>query len=482
MLKKVELSTRIMLLGISITLCFTLMFSWIYPKMKSNIYDGKYLKTRHLVETAWSIIDHYAKEVKDGAMTMAAAQTEAKKVVKSLRYEKDDYFWINDTHQVMVMHPIKPQLNGKDLSAFTDPNGKHLFVAFTDVAKEKGQGFVDYYWPKPGQEAPSPKISYVKLQPDWGWIVGSGIYINDVRDEISRIFRVIFVGIGIISFLGVAASFLMARGISGPVNRVIKEMGSGAAHIFSVSGEITSSSQLLAEGSSEQAASIEETSASLEEMSSMTRRNAENSHQADTFMQEVNNVVSKANAAMQELIVSMGEINKASEETRNIIKTIDEISFQTNLLALNAAVEAARAGEAGAGFAVVADEVRALAIRSARAARVTAELIDDTVTKTHNGVSLLDGTSMAFKEVTTNTARVGELLGEISMASNEQAQGIEQINLAIVEMDKVTQQNAASAEESASASNELNTQAEQLKEMVNDLVSVISGSREGWEA
>ncbi len=466
-----------MLLGLGITLCFTLMFAWIYPKIKSSVYDGKYLKTRHLVETAWSVIDYYSKQVKSGAMSMAVAQTEAKNVVKSLRYEKDDYFWINDTHPLMVMHPFKPDLDGKDLSAFTDPHGKHLFLEFTNVAKEKGGGFVDYYWPKPGQEEPSPKISYVKLYPDWSWIVGSGIYIDDVNGEVVRIFRVIFAGIGIIALLGVAVSFFMARGVSAPINRVIAELGSGADHISSVSGEIICSSQSLADGSSAQAASIEETSSSLEEMSSMTRKNAENSRQADMFMHEVNTVVSKANAAMKELTASMEEINTASEETRKIIKTIDEISFQTNLLALNAAVEAARAGEAGAGFAVVADEVRALAIRSAKAAKVTAELIDDTVTKTHNGTSLLDATSTAFKDVATNAAKVGELLGEISMASSEQAQGIEQINLAMVEMDKVTQQNAAGAEESASASNELNTQAGQLKKMVNDLVDVVSGSR-----
>jgi len=477
MLKRFKLGTRIILLGIGITVCFMLMFAWIYPKIKTSMYDGKYLKTRHLVEASWSVVDHYAKAAKSGAMTAEAAQEAAKAAVKSLRYEEKDYFWINDTKPVMIMHPIKPSLDGKDLAGFKDPNGKLLFIEMATVAKEKGAGFVDYYWPKPGQEEPAPKISYVKLHPDWGWVVGSGIYVDDVEKEISSIFLVVFAGIGLITIVGLGASFFMARGISKPINRVIAELSTGSDQITSASGQITSSSQSLAAGASEQAASIEETSSSLEEMSSMTRQNAEHSRQADALMQETNSVVGRANGAMGELTGSMEAITNASEETQKIIKTIDEIAFQTNLLALNAAVEAARAGEAGAGFAVVADEVRNLAMRSAEAAKNTAELIEDTVKKIHHGSELVDTTSTAFNEVATNAAKVGELVGEIAAASSEQAQGIEQINTAVVEMDKVTQQNAAGAEESASASEELNAQAEQLKGMVDDLVVVVNGMR-----
>ena len=173
----------------------------------------------------------------------------------------------------------------------------------------------------------------------------------------------------------------------------------------------------------------------------------------------------------------MQEISKASEETSKIIKTIDEIAFQTNLLALNAAVEAARAGEAGAGFAVVADEVRNLAMRAADAAKNTAALIEGTVKKVSDGTALVKTTNDAFKEVAGSTAKVGELVGEIAAASTEQAQGIEQVNIAVTEMDKVTQQNAATAEESASASEELNAQAEEMKSFVADLAAMVGGNR-----
>jgi methyl-accepting chemotaxis protein len=179
---------------------------------------------------------------------------------------------------------------------------------------------------------------------------------------------------------------------------------------------------------------------------------------------------------MERLTRSMEEITRASEQTSKIIKTIDEIAFQTNLLALNAAVEAARAGEAGAGFAVVADEVRNLAMRSAEAARSTAELIEGTVKKVREGSDLVSTTAQAFGQVTGSTGKIGELIAEIAAASKEQSQGIGQVNTAVTEMEKVTQQNAATAEESASAAEEMNAQAEQMKAMVGELVVVVGAN------
>jgi methyl-accepting chemotaxis protein len=179
---------------------------------------------------------------------------------------------------------------------------------------------------------------------------------------------------------------------------------------------------------------------------------------------------------MDDLKGSMGEIFKASEETQKVVKTIDEIAFQTNLLALNAAVEAARAGEAGAGFAVVAEEVRNLALRSADAAKNTAELIEGTVKKVKQGSELVNTTSDAFSEVAASAAKVAELVAEIAAASGEQAQGIEQVNMAVTEMEKVTQSNAAGAEESSAASEEMSAQAEEMKRMVKELVAMVGGS------
>ena len=250
------------------------------------------------------------------------------------------------------------------------------------------------------------------------------------------------------------------------MSNALGQAGIASEQVGTASGQVSSSSQALAEGSSEQAASLEETASSLEEMASMVNQNSANANQANTLMKEANQVVDKAKGSMAEVNKAMGDISHASQETQKIIKTIDEIAFQTNLLALNAAVEAARAGEAGAGFAVVADEVRNLAMRAADAAKNTADLIEGTVKKVDNGAGLVKTTDEAFEEVATAAAKVGELVSEISAASDEQSKGIEEVNKAVAEMDKVTQQNAATAEETASASEELSAQANELDSML----------------
>ncbi len=294
--------------------------------------------------------------------------------------------------------------------------------------------------------------------------------------------RTVYLGT-IVSIIGAVLGFLIAffltRTITRPINRIVASLTEGAEQVASASGQVSSSSQQLAEGASEQAASIEETSSSLEEMSSMTKQNADNAGQADNLMKDAAKVIATANDSMGRLTTSMQEISTASEETSKIIKTIDEIAFQTNLLALNAAVEAARAGEAGAGFAVVADEVRNLAMRAADAAKDTSNLIEGTVKKISEGSALVGTTGEAFTEVAGSASKVGELVGEIAAASQEQAQGIDQINVAVVEMDKVVQQTAANAEESASSSEEMTAQAEEIRNIVGQLAQLIHGGSDG---
>ncbi len=274
-------------------------------------------------------------------------------------------------------------------------------------------------------------------------------------------------------FAGILLSWLIGRGVTRPLRRVINGLTESSDQVASASGQVSESSQKLAEGASEQAASIEETSSSLEEMSSMTRRNAENAGEAKTMMENASRIVEKVNVHMGDMTRAIDKITKSSEETGKIIKTIDEIAFQTNLLALNAAVEAARAGEAGAGFAVVADEVRNLAIRAAEAAKSTSSLIEGTIKAIQNGDELTKSTQETFQENMAITRKVDELVAEIAVASNEQAQGIEQINIAVAEMDKVVQGVASNAEESASASEEMNAQAEQMKDFVAELAMLV---------
>ena len=475
MLNKFKLSTRIFFLGIAMIVCFSGVFAGLYPKVKQMVIDAKYLKTRHVVETAWGLLDYHAKQVKANVESLEEARRRVTEEIKSLRYEGSDYFWINDMEPRMIMHPLKSELDGKSLANDRDPNGKAMFVAMVDAVKRNGAGFVDYYWAKPGHSQPVPKISYVKGFPEWGWVIGSGIYLDDVQKELNH---VLYWVLGVVAFVAAGGLFLaycMSRSISRPIDRIISEIGGAAQQVASASGQISTSSQQLAEGASEQASAIEETSSSLEEMSSMTKQNANNSTQANQLMKETKETVSRAGQFMGKLSASMREISKASEETSKIIKTIDEIAFQTNLLALNAAVEAARAGEAGAGFAVVADEVRNLAMRAAEAAKNTANLIEGIVKKVREGFDLVGKTEQEFKGVAAGVDKSSDLIGEITAASHEQAQGIEQINKAVLEMDKVVQESAANSEETASSSEEMRAQAAQMKHFVKALSALVDG-------
>ncbi len=289
--------------------------------------------------------------------------------------------------------------------------------------------------------------------------------------------------IGIVALIAIAAivtiALLITRSITWPINRIIDGLGSGSEQVAAASEQLSSSSQQMSEGASEQASSLEEVSSSLEEMASMTKQNADNAKQANNMATEVNTATEQSQDAMKRMIEAIEKIKSSSDETAKIIKTIDEIAMQTNLLALNAAVEAARAGEAGRGFAVVAEEVRNLAQRSAEAAKNTADLIEGSRKNSENGVAASEEVGNKLGEIAGRIEKVVQLVAEVSAASSEQSQGIDQVNTAVAEMDKVTQNNAANAEESASASEELSGQAQNLNAMVAELIVIIGQQGNG---
>jgi methyl-accepting chemotaxis protein len=307
--------------------------------------------------------------------------------------------------------------------------------------------------------------------------------------------------------IGIAASLIATRSVNTALKSISDILNSNADQVASASSQVSASSQSLAEGASEQAASLEETSSSMEEMSSIVQANATSAQSSKSLaaetrqtttqnvehVQQLKSSVGEAQESSKQLTGAMEAIKTSSDSISKIIKTIDEIAFQTNILALNAAVEAARAGEAGMGFAVVADEVRNLAKRSADAAKETATIIEDSIHKGETGVRINEEVvhklqdieekshqvDTGLKEILEKVGKVDEAMGQIATASKEQTQGIGQVNTAITQMDKVTQTNAANAEETASAAEELNAQAEELKNTVWDLLALVEGEKEG---
>ncbi len=387
--------------------------------------------------------------------------------IASVKIGTTGYPWMIERKGMVIAHPKKEFLLELDATKLEGMEG----IVKKMLAHQSG---IDTYVFKGVK-----KIAGFAPVPASGWAIGVTQDADEFLAASHRIRNIILIAGALFLFLTVAVVLFFSRGITRPMMTSAEALNEAADQVASASSQVSTASQSLAEGASESASSIEETSSSLEEMSSMTKHNADNANQAKALMSQAAQIVERVDKHMKEMASSITEITKSSEETSKIIKTIDEISFQTNLLALNAAVEAARAGEAGAGFSVVADEVRNLAIRAADAAKSTSGLIENTIKSVRSGNELTQLTQEAFRENMEIAGKIGNLVDEIAAASQEQAQGIDQINKAVTEMDKVTQQNAANAEESASASEEMNAQAMQMKQVAGSLVTLVNGGTNG---
>jgi methyl-accepting chemotaxis protein len=402
------------------------------------------------------------KKVKGVLVGVIRIEEISSRFVSNITSGQTGYAFLAESDGTLLSHQNKDILFQKDKGLGSTECGQKILG--------QKSGFLT------GTENGVGRLFVLNFCKETGWIFGITVGLSEAFQAVTQITLYnSLTGIGVLCITGIVIIVLVSRIISS-IRAITDRLKLNAENVDRASGQISSASQSLAEGATEQAAGLEETSSSLEEMSSMTKQNASNASQANILASDARKIANEGNEAMGRMGIAIEDIKKSSDETAKIIKVIDEIAFQTNLLALNAAVEAARAGEAGKGFAVVAQEVRNLAMRSAEAAKNTSNLIEQSVRKSGNGVEICNNVKKSLNEIVQSIGKTSDLVSEIAEASNEQAQGVDQINTAVGQMDQITQRNAANAEESASGSQELSSQASSLNQIVEELIVLVDGT------
>jgi len=498
-------------------ICLLIQF-FIIPTLKERIYVGKQENIRFTTEIAVGITNKYYRLFQENKMTEVEAKNQAMSEIKELRYNEKEYFWINDTQLKMIMHPINPKLDNQDLSEKKDPNGKYLFRAMVEIVKNQGAGYVDYMWPKPGEDKPIPKISFVKGFAPWGWVIGTGVYVDDVEKVVHEISLKIWGVMAFVLIVTVVCVLIFSNHLSKKLVNVSNKILEGAVSFKQSSEHINMSSTNLSGRTNDSAAALQQTSASLEEISSMIKKSSDNMQTLKHLSSDSQDNVARGKIALEEMMNNLKQIQNSNlnidqqikmsnNEISNIVTLINEISektkvindivFQTKLLSFNASVEAARAGENGKGFAVVAEEVGNLARMSGGAAEEIRHILEKSnarvneiihstqaninpILKTsssnlESGLKIAEKCAETFETIVQDSGTINLMIDENFSAFQEQTIAVTEISKAVYELDQLTQKNADSARENVESAKSLHVEAIELDNVSNELSVIIKG-------
>lgn len=472
-LRNMSISRRLWLILIVAVLMLLTLGLLMLKQIHGDLYQAKSEQTQRVVQTANGILTYYHSLETSGVLTREAAQKQALSVVRGLRYGHDDYFWINDLTPVMIMHPANPKLDGQNLSAIRDPDGFAVFNEFVILAKAKGAGMVNYRWPKPGADAPVAKTSYIQLFEPWGWIIGSGVYVDDVQGEFQgQVWKASMVGL-VIAVIMALLVVLIARSIVRPLQQAVNAMGNIAsgesdltrtldthgqdevtqlsrhfnsftAKLRQVVGQLQACANALGQSSSElgsnasdahdrsqqQSQQMELVATAINEVTYGVQDVAKNAEHAASEMRDAQVQAEQGQLNIDGSLQQIGQLSTTISQAVEVIRTLSaestqiggvlevirSIAEQTNLLALNAAIEAARAGEQGRGFAVVADEVRLLAQRTQKSTAEIQGMIERLQSHSEAAVKVISDSHQASQLTIEQAGQAGASLTAIGQA------------------------------------------------------------------